>query len=83
MDSLEIVEQALCSSPPPTGDCEANSLAETPAGETCNHYDFAFTYTCERLVGSGCHLWRCTSGGFWARKTIGYTCPQSTDLFCS
>jgi len=82
-DAFESVEQALCSSPPPTGGCEANSMAAVPAGQTCNHYDFAFEYTCERLVGSGCVLWRCTSGGYWTNKTIGMTCADATTLYCS
>jgi len=82
-DGLESVTQALCSTPPPTGGCEENSMAPTPAGETCNHFGFAFEYTCEERVGSSCVLWRCTSAGLWTKKDIGMTCPQATATYCS
>lgn len=81
-DTFESVEQALCSSPPPTGGCEENSMTAVDATKTCNHFGFDFTYTCEQRVGSSCMLWRCTSGGYWAYKNIGMNCGLATATYC-
>lgn len=82
-DTFESVSQGLCGPIPPTGGCEPDSMTATPENQTCNHFGFAFTFTCEQAVGSSCLLWRCTSGGYWTSKAIGMTCPQATAGYCS
>jgi len=81
---VQSVGQALCESPP-TGNCEGGVASPTPAGETCNHYGWAFTWTCmEKFPStSGCYLWKCSSTGTWSWKKISGNCTTATANFCS
>ncbi|HEX8703458.1 MAG TPA: hypothetical protein VF815_31770 [Myxococcaceae bacterium] len=83
-DAVQSVEQALCESPP-TGMCEPGTVAATPAGQTCNHFGWNFTWTCmEKFPStSGCFLWRCSSTGTWSWKKIGGDCTTATANYCS
>jgi hypothetical protein len=82
--AVQSVEQALCESPP-TGSCEPGTAAPTPAGLTCNHYGWSFTWTCAEKFpsSSSCYLWRCSSTGNWSWKKISGSCASATTNFCS
>jgi hypothetical protein len=68
-------EQALCSLPPPHGDCTGPVLGEYIP--SCNHYGYTFSYVCQ--VSNSCWLYQCGTG--W-KKRIGYDCATTVKTFC-
>lgn len=82
---LQSVTQALCESPP-LNDCVDGTALATPAGKTCNHYTWSYTFTCQKKSDPNfCKLWKCSSGGSWSSKTVTGACStfnSSTSPWC-
>jgi hypothetical protein len=83
-EAVQSVEQSLCESPP-TGICEGGVAYQVPAGLTCNHFGFAFTWTCQEKNRnpSPCVLFHCSGSGTWSTKTISGSCANATTNYCS
>ena len=78
---LQSVAQAVCSDPPTNVGCNGTPV-KTDAAKSCAHSTFAFTYVCAIQGSTGCRLLKCTSGGWWDDKDIGYSCSDTLELFC-
>jgi hypothetical protein len=79
-DTLQSVEQAVCSSPPYSGGCSGSMHMVSPS-LTCTASGLTFTYYCPYL--SSCMVLGCV-GTVWDYRIVpGYMCENLGQNYCT